>query len=113
MADTKPESRNPPKDKYKLMKKPADRDGEKTDVRITGTGRITTYISYVAKLFHEEDYKFCTIKATGQALAAAVTVAEVLKRRFKGLHQVTKIASTEVVDTYEPKEEGLETIEHK
>merc|ERR1712228_624801 len=39
--------------------------------------------------------------------------AEVIKRRFKGVHQITNIGSTEVVDTYEPKEQGLETFEHK
>jgi len=35
-------------------------------------------------------------------------VAEVLRRRIKGLHQINIISSTEISDTYEPKEEGLD-----
>merc|ERR1719331_3346945 len=50
------------------------------------------------------------IKATGNALTKAVTSAEVIKRRFKGLHQITNIGSTEIVDEYEPIEEGLDKV---
>merc|ERR1712151_364889 len=39
-----------------------------------------------------------------------VTSAEVIKRRFKGLHQITKIGSQEIVDEYEPLEEGLDMV---
>jgi hypothetical protein len=35
--------------------------------------------------------------------------AEILKRRVVGLHQISEIGSTTVVDVYEPKEEGLDT----
>lgn len=41
--------------------------------------------------------------------------AEVLKRRVPGLHQLTEIASVDLVDTWEPTEEGLsrmETVRH-
>merc|ERR1712072_456774 len=50
------------------------------------------------------------VKATGNALAKAVTLAEVIKRRFKGLHQITKLGLTEIVDEYEPLEEGLDKV---
>merc|ERR1712113_729995 len=50
------------------------------------------------------------ITATGNALTKAVTSAEVIKRRFKGLHQITKIGSQEIVDEYEPLEEGLDMV---
>merc|ERR1719238_2641474 len=50
------------------------------------------------------------ITATGNALSKAVTTAEVIKRRFKGLHQITKIGSTDIVDEYEPIEEGLDKV---
>merc|ERR1719160_1436615 len=51
-----------------------------------------------------------TIKATGNALTAAVTLAEVIKRRFKGIHQITALGSTEIIDEYEPLEEGLDKV---
>merc|ERR1712204_46580 len=50
------------------------------------------------------------ITASGNALTKAVSSAEVIKRRFKGLHQITKIESIEVVDEYEPLEEGLDKV---
>merc|ERR1719486_1058043 len=54
--------------------------------------------------------KSLKITATGNALTAAVTLAEVIKRRFKGIHQITNIGSTEIVDEYEPLEEGLDKV---
>merc|ERR1712083_349402 len=50
------------------------------------------------------------IKASGNALTKAVTSAEVIKRRFKGLHQITALGSVDIVDEYEPLEEGLEKV---
>lgn len=100
-------------DKYTLQKKPKEHATlDETEIRITGTGRIQTYISYAGKLFTRESKQFCTLKATGTALGKAVIAAEIMKRRFKGLHQITKVGSTEVVDTYLPKEEGLDVVEH-
>merc|ERR1711920_349678 len=32
------------------------------------------------------------------------------KRRFKGLHQITSLSTTEIVDEYEPLEEGLDKV---
>jgi len=93
-------------------------DGEKTktaddEIRITSKGRTGTYVSYCCKLFNEKEEKQFTLKATGQAIATAVTVAEVVKRRFKEIHQVTKLGSVEVEDEWEPIEEGLDTITMK
>merc|ERR1712176_719645 len=50
------------------------------------------------------------INASGNALTKAVTAAEVIKRRFSGLHQITALGSVEIVDEYEPLEEGLEKV---
>merc|ERR1712012_1146805 len=59
---------------------------------------------------NELEKKFIVIAATGNALTKAVTSAEVIKRRFKGLHQITKLGSQEIVDEYEPLEEGLDKV---
>lgn len=44
----------------------------------------------------------------GRAINKTVTIAEILKRRISGLHQVTEIESTDIIDVWEPLEEGLE-----
>lgn len=43
----------------------------------------------------------------------ALWVAEVIKRRVPGLHQITEIKEREIVDVYEPREEGLVRVEQK
>jgi hypothetical protein len=45
----------------------------------------------------------------GRAINKTVTIAEILKRRVAGLHQITEIESTDITDVWEPLEEGLDT----
>lgn len=52
-----------------------------------------------------------TVKATGNAVARAITVVEIIKKRNRGLHQLNNISSINVSDKYEPTEEGLEMVE--
>jgi len=80
------------------------------EIRVTAAGSVSAYVSRAAKLFNEMDKQFIVIAATGNALTKAVTSAEIIKRRFKGLHQLTKLGSQEIVDEYEPIEEGLDKV---
>merc|ERR1712190_417436 len=73
-------------------------------------GSVSAYISRASKVFGELSQPKVVITATGNALTKAVTSAEVIKRRFKGLHQITKLGSQEIVDEYEPLEEGLDKV---
>merc|ERR1711956_91693 len=68
------------------------------------------YVSRAGKVFGELAKSKVVIKASGNATTKAVTAAEVIKRRFKGLHQITNLTSEEVVDEYEPLEEGLDPV---
>merc|ERR1712232_1459649 len=61
-------------------------------------------------VFGELNSPKVVITATGNALTKAVTLAEVVKRRFKGLHQITSIGQQEIIDEWEPKEEGLDKV---
>lgn len=40
----------------------------------------------------------------------ALWVAEVLRRKVEGLHQIVNIAERKIVDVWEPREEGLLTV---
>jgi hypothetical protein len=40
-----------------------------------------------------------------------VPTAEILKRRVPDIHQTTEISSITLIDVWEPKEEGLDTLE--
>lgn len=49
------------------------------------------------------------LKAMGRAINKAVTIAEILKRKLP-LHQINTLTSVEMVDVYEPIEEGLDVV---
>merc|ERR1719327_1485858 len=98
-------------DKYRKVAKPKSTEAVAEDeIRVTAAGSVSAYVSRAAKVFNELEKPKVVIKATGGALTKAVTLAEVIKRRFKGLHQITSIGSTEIVDEYEPLEEGLDKV---
>lgn len=76
----------------------------------TDAGR---YVTRALTLFFGEGKAFVTIKAADRLIDRALWVAEVVKRRVAGLHQITEIKEREVVDVYEPREEGLLKVEKK
>jgi hypothetical protein len=45
----------------------------------------------------------------GRAINKAVTIAEILKRKMP-LHQLNTLSSVEMIDVFEPVEEGLDVI---
>jgi hypothetical protein len=45
----------------------------------------------------------------GRAINKAVTIAEILKRKMP-LHQLNSLSSVEMIDVFEPLEEGLDTV---
>lgn len=79
------------------------------EIRITSTSIPRNTITYALSLFEgaEKKYDEVILKAMGAAINTAVTVAEIIKRRVKGIHQITEVQSTEVVDEWEPLEQGL------
>merc|ERR1711870_155343 len=75
-----------------------------------GVGSVSAYVSRAATVYNELKKPKVVIKASGNALTKAVTAAEVIKRRFKDLHQITALGTVEIVDEYEPLEEGLDKV---
>lgn len=65
------------------------------------------YVARALTLFLGEDKKFVTIKAAERLIDRALWVAEVVRRKVEGLHQVINITERKTVDIYEPREEGL------
>merc|ERR1712048_1116891 len=98
-------------DKYRKVIKPKETAvKDETEIRVTAVGSVAAYCARANTLFNEQDKKTITITGTGNAITKAVTLAEVAKRRFKGLHQITSLSTTEIVDEYEPLEEGLDKV---
>uniref|UniRef100_A0A0D6R3Q9 DNA/RNA-binding protein Alba-like domain-containing protein n=1 Tax=Araucaria cunninghamii TaxID=56994 RepID=A0A0D6R3Q9_ARACU len=99
-------------DRYQRVEKPKSESAiHENEIRITTQGLIRNYISYAASLLQEKMAPEISLKAMGQAISKTVAVAEILKRRIPGLHQITAIGSTSIVDVWEPIEEGLLPLE--
>ncbi|CAI0555064.1 unnamed protein product [Linum tenue] len=95
-------------DRYQRVEKPkAETPINENEIRITTQGRMRNYISYATALLQEKGSSEIVLKAMGRAINKTVMIAEIIKRRIVGLHQITGIGSTDITDTWEPLEEGL------
>ncbi|KAG1661226.1 hypothetical protein FOA52_008271 [Chlamydomonas sp. UWO 241] len=93
----------------KVEKQP-EKLGE-TEVRVLSNNHMRSYISHAMGLLNEKGHDEVVLKAMGRAINKTVAIAEVLKRRVAGLHQVTEVGSTDITDVWEPTKEGLEKLE--
>ena len=50
------------------------------------------------------------LKGVSNAVQSVVNLAELIKHRVKGLHQINKISNITIVDEYEPLFEGLDHL---
>ncbi|KAL0366004.1 UNVERIFIED_CONTAM: hypothetical protein Sradi_3490500 [Sesamum radiatum] len=99
-------------DRYQKVEKPkVETPIDENEIRITSQGRMRSYITYAMTLLQEKNSDEIVFKAMGRAINKTVTIVELIKRRIVGLHQITAIQSTDITDTWEPLEEGLQTLE--
>ncbi|GER30457.1 alba DNA/RNA-binding protein [Striga asiatica] len=99
-------------DRYQKVEKPKiETPIDENEIRITSQGRMRSYITYALTLLQEKGSDDIVFKAMGRAINKTVTIVELIKRRIVGLHQITVIQSTDITDTWEPLEEGLQTLE--
>ena len=87
------------------------------EIRVRKDDRIGKYLGRAVSIFNG-DVKECqegavVIKGVEKAMENAMKLAELIKHRVKGLHQVTKISNLEIVDEYEPLYEGLDPLVFK
>lgn len=95
---------------------------EKHVMRITPSGAVRAYVGYGERMLADPEVARVRLIATGKAIGKAVSVAEILKRKHSGLHQISELtpaqpaqdgrlvsclsillaASTEHVDTKHP-----------
>ncbi|KNH05305.1 hypothetical protein XU18_3624 [Perkinsela sp. CCAP 1560/4] len=77
------------------------------EVRVRSQGSQSAYISYIIKALGEstegetpvETFDSVTVRGMGQSISSVVNIAEVVKRRVHGLHQITVIASETMPDS--------------
>lgn len=92
--------------KYNRLPQKVQEKQEKpeTDIILQRSNTYGRYVGRALKLFFEDDKKFVTLKAAERVIERAIWVAEILKRKIGGLHQITRLTENKIVDVYEPKE---------
>lgn len=98
-------------DKYIKVRKNQEKLPD-NEIRVRGDAQVGRYLKRAYELFtnKENPQDAVVIKGMSQAMETVVKLAELVKHRIKGIHQVTKIENVVFVDEYEPKEEGLDTL---
>jgi len=95
-------------------KKKTDVDAtiEENEIRVTAQGKMRNYVAYAATIFSESKSHTVVLKGMGRVINKTVSLAEILKRRVKGLYQLAEIGSIKVVDKKngKPDEEPTEVV---
>lgn len=74
---------------------------DKNIVRLRGNTFASNYVEYIVKILTEENHNEVIISSLGNTISKAVTVAEMVKHRVVGLHQVTTISTQALKGTDE------------
>jgi len=96
-------------DKYKRIDKAVEQLPP-NEIRVKHKVGIGRYLKRAHDLLETEDQEKIIIKGVSNAVDSAVKLAELVKHRVKGLHQVNSIGHITIVDEYEPLEEGLDKL---
>ncbi|KAG2437455.1 hypothetical protein HXX76_006105 [Chlamydomonas incerta] len=92
---------------YSRVHKPRDEGPiAENEIRVRSTEPPRIYVSQALSLLKDKGHRTIVIKAMGKAINKTVAIAEVVKRRVGGLHQLTSTGSMVLTDEYEPNEEG-------
>ena len=78
---------------YRKVKCPQERPTDANEVRITKRKPLNSYAKYVLSQFRERGATEVTLRQMGKSVDTIVSVAEIVKFRVKGLHQINNIGT--------------------
>ncbi|XP_060079290.1 ribonuclease P protein subunit p25-like protein isoform X2 [Ylistrum balloti] len=92
------------------MDVPFPLDSSRVEMKVTVGSKLRNLLGYSMKKIKEPEVKQMTWNASGQAIGKAISCAEIMKRKNKSLHQITKLMNRRVEEYWEPKLEGLDRL---
>ena len=99
------------KDKYQLVREKEEHaQAAENEIYVTNDGKPNKFYAYGAEYLLRNKDNNLRIKASGKAIFKAFLIAELIRKRVKGLHQITKVDSTDSITKYVSLEEGLDDI---
>ena len=97
-------------DKYMLKEQEVLKKEDEFDIRMNRRSNVARTLGYIYNVFTKEKTEVVKIRSYGAGLSMAVKLAEVVKTKVKGLHQINRISNVEIEDIYIPLEEGLDEV---
>ncbi|OWF44748.1 ribonuclease P protein subunit p25-like protein [Mizuhopecten yessoensis] len=92
------------------MAVPFSLDNSGVEMKVSAGSKLRNLLGYSMKKIKEPEVKQMTWNASGPAIPKAISCAEIMKRKNKTLHQITKLVNRRVEEYWEPKVEGLDRL---
>ncbi|XP_062574435.1 ribonuclease P protein subunit p25-like protein [Saccostrea cucullata] len=80
------------------------------DMKVNAGSKIRNVMGYAMNKVKNPSVKRIVWNGSGKAITKTVTCAEIMKRKIKGLHQITKLRNRRIEEFWEPNIEGLERL---
>ncbi|XP_005103749.1 ribonuclease P protein subunit p25-like protein [Aplysia californica] len=80
------------------------------EMKVTGGSKIRNLMGFAMSSMGDKSVRHMTWNGTGNAINKTISCVEIMKRKVKGLHQITQIGYMRVEDFWEPSIEGLDTL---
>jgi len=85
-----------------------------TVMRVKPGSKTKNLIQFAEKKLSNDSESQIVWEGSGDAVHKAITCAEIMKKKFShSLHQVTRLSSTTIVETWKPRIDGLDDIRVK
>ncbi|XP_021933361.1 ribonuclease P protein subunit p25-like protein [Zootermopsis nevadensis] len=78
------------------------------DFKVSGGSKMRNLLGYAMKAFKED--RAIVWSGSGAAMGKAISCVEIMKRRYKQTHQLTKICYRKVEEFWEPQLEELDPL---
>ena len=101
-------------DKYRRIEKKQE-TLPPNEIRVRRGVGIGRYLRRAVEVLNgkEQGSDSIVIKGVSNAMESVVKLAELIKHRVKNLYQLSEIQGLDIVDEYEPLEEGLDHLQFK
>lgn len=79
-------------------------------MNVNAGSKIHNLMRFAEKKMNEPDTRQLTWNGCGQSISKAISCAEIMKRQFTMLHQVTEIRFKRIEEYWEPKTDGMDRL---
>ncbi|XP_007895314.1 ribonuclease P protein subunit p25-like protein [Callorhinchus milii] len=82
------------------------------EMKVKEGSKIRNLMGYAIGKMESDDTRVMLFTGTGRAVSKAITCVEIMKRRLKGLQQITKLSYKQVEELWDPiaTEAGLDSL---